>query len=108
MMRRRHSGRAIRRVIMNHQSNGRARVDLLSNKCIPSASRDKHMTTGRINQVAILFRHVAPPTPLPVVMPGRSLHDEGNRLPRILSYIKGTCKGINHPLHSQHAPHPRQ
>ncbi|KAF7801117.1 DNA-directed DNA polymerase [Senna tora] len=55
------------------------------------------MTTGRINQVAILFRHVAPPTPLPGVMPGRSLHDEGNRLPRILSYIKGTCKGINQP-----------
>uniref|UniRef100_A0A0R0GS60 Uncharacterized protein n=1 Tax=Glycine max TaxID=3847 RepID=A0A0R0GS60_SOYBN len=39
MMRRRHKGRAIRRVIMNHQSTGRACVDLLSNKCIPSRSR---------------------------------------------------------------------
>ncbi|KAF7807834.1 hypothetical protein G2W53_039995 [Senna tora] len=52
---------------------------------------------GRINQVAILFRHVAPPTTLPGIMPGRSLHDEGNRLSRILSYIKGTCKGSNQP-----------
>ncbi|KAI3663540.1 hypothetical protein L6452_45779 [Arctium lappa] len=32
--RRRHEGRAIRRVIMNHRSNGQSRVDLLSNKCI--------------------------------------------------------------------------
>lgn len=40
MMRRRRKGRAIRRVIMNHQSNGlKARVDLLSNKCVPSRSR---------------------------------------------------------------------
>ncbi|KAF7800631.1 ribosome-binding protein 1-like [Senna tora] len=57
----------------------------------------RHPSPPWINQVAILFRHVAPPTPLPGVMPGRSLHDEGNRLPRILSYIKGTCKGINQP-----------
>ncbi|KAF7800495.1 hypothetical protein G2W53_045158 [Senna tora] len=65
----------------------------------PTSPRSEHFTGpfNRINQVAILFRHVAPPTPLPGVMPGRSLHDEGNRLPRILSYIKGTCKGINQP-----------
>ncbi|KAK9032004.1 hypothetical protein V6N11_056289 [Hibiscus sabdariffa] len=36
------------------RATGKARVDLLSNKCIPSRSRDKHMTTGRINQVALL------------------------------------------------------
>lgn len=39
MMRRRHNGHAIRRVIMNRQNYGRTRVDLLSNKCIPSESR---------------------------------------------------------------------
>ena len=38
MMRRRHEGRAIRRVIMGHRISGRARVSLLSNKCIPSRS----------------------------------------------------------------------
>ncbi|KAK8590398.1 hypothetical protein V6N13_057291 [Hibiscus sabdariffa] len=40
-MHRRHKGRAIRRVIRNHQSNGKACVDLLSNKCIPSRCRDQ-------------------------------------------------------------------
>ncbi|KZT75461.1 hypothetical protein F511_47514 [Dorcoceras hygrometricum] len=39
MMRRRHKGRVIRRVIMNHRSNEQTRVGLLSNKCIPSRSR---------------------------------------------------------------------
>lgn len=39
MMRRRHGGRAIRRVIMSHRIGGRARVSLLSNKCVPSGSR---------------------------------------------------------------------
>ncbi|KAK8475266.1 hypothetical protein V6N13_061704 [Hibiscus sabdariffa] len=62
-MRRRHKGRAIRRVIMNHQSNGKARVDLLSNKCIPSRSRGLLHVLAlellRINQVAFL-RDVRP------------------------------------------------
>ena len=40
MKRRQHKGRAIRRVIMNHRNSGRARAGLLSNKCIPSKSRD--------------------------------------------------------------------
>lgn len=39
MMRRRHGGRAIRRVIMIHRISGRARINLLSNKCGPSKSR---------------------------------------------------------------------
>ncbi|KAF7820620.1 uncharacterized protein G2W53_026075 [Senna tora] len=30
-------------------------------------------------------------------MPGRSLHDEGNRLSRFWSYILGTCKGVDQP-----------
>eukprot|EP01018_Ginkgo_biloba_P024184 Gb_15379 [translate_table: standard] len=41
MKRRRHQGRAIRRVIMNHRSSGRARVGLLSNKCVPSRTGDE-------------------------------------------------------------------
>ncbi|KAF7800660.1 hypothetical protein G2W53_044903 [Senna tora] len=63
----------------------------------PSPESNPNSPSPVTTMVAILFRHVAPPTPLPGVMPGRSLHDEGNRLPRILSYIKGTCKGINQP-----------
>jgi hypothetical protein len=39
MMRRQHEGYAIRQVIMIHRNSGQARVDLLSNKCIPSRSR---------------------------------------------------------------------
>lgn len=40
MKRRRHKGRAIRPVTMIHRANEQARIGLLSNKCIPSESRD--------------------------------------------------------------------
>ncbi|KAJ6676073.1 hypothetical protein OIU74_005792 [Salix koriyanagi] len=59
-MRRRHDGRAIRRVIMNHRSSGRARVDLyLINASLPEV--------GGINQGSIPWRQHDPPIPSPKI-----------------------------------------
>ena len=40
MKHRRRKGRAIREVIMIHRNTGKARIGLLSNKCVPSRSRE--------------------------------------------------------------------
>jgi hypothetical protein len=54
------------------------------------------MTTGRINQVAFLFRQAAPCTHLPDARPRRSTHAKGGRLSGIKSNF-GKCKGIDKP-----------